>query len=170
MKTADIATKNHVSTEHIILICNELGITCKDENSDISEKDLFLVEKKIEVMKAKRTKKALEILEKRNEKTQKAKTGKKIKLKRRVQVSKGLIKEKPADLLDKETKGTIKKRKKTIEKRSEAGKGKLVKGKEQIQKDNRKERDKRRYKDNKGISNGKFSNRKIYKKCKNSVL
>ncbi len=90
MKTADIAAKNHVSTEHIIKICNELGITCNDENSDISGKDIFLVEKKIEVLKTEKTKKTLKLIEKKGEKNADANSGKKIKLKRKVHVSEGL--------------------------------------------------------------------------------
>ncbi|MFH0975335.1 MAG: translation initiation factor IF-2 [Spirochaetota bacterium] len=97
MKTADIAAKNHVSIEYIIQICNELGIPYKDENTDISEKDLFLVEKKIEVLKTERTKKTLKLMEKKGEKNSDNKSGKKIKLKRKVHVSKGLIKEKPEE-------------------------------------------------------------------------
>ncbi|MBN2401433.1 MAG: translation initiation factor IF-2 [Spirochaetes bacterium] len=94
MKTADIAVKNHVSIEHIIKICEELGITCKDENSDISEKDLFLVEKKIEVIKTEKTKKTIQLIEKKGERNADSNSGKKIKLKRKVHVSKGLIKDK----------------------------------------------------------------------------
>ena len=94
MKTADIAAKNHVSTEHIVNICNELGITCTDENSEISDKDIFLVEKKIEVLKNEKTKKTLKLMEKKGGKNADAGSGKKIKLKRKVHVSEGLIKEK----------------------------------------------------------------------------
>lgn len=94
MKAIEIASRNHVPAEHIIVICNELGIPCMDENSDISEKDIFLVEKKIEVIKTEKAKKTLELIEKRSEEILKAKQGKKIKLKRKVQISKGLIKEK----------------------------------------------------------------------------
>ena len=89
MKTADIAAKNHVTTEHIIKICNELGITCTDENSEISDKDIFLVEKKIEVLKNEKTKKTLKLMEKKGDSA-----GKKIKLKRKVHISEGLIKDK----------------------------------------------------------------------------
>jgi hypothetical protein len=68
MKTADIALKNHVSTEQIIEICSELGIPYTDENSDISQKDIFLIEKKLEVLKAERTKNTLKMIAKKNEK------------------------------------------------------------------------------------------------------
>ncbi len=94
MKTSEIAAKNYVSVEHILQICNELGIPCKDGDSDISEKDIFLVEKKIEVLKAERTKKTLELIEKKSEKNAGNRSGKKIKLKRKVHISKGLIKDK----------------------------------------------------------------------------
>ncbi len=107
MKAVDVATKNHVTTEHIIGICNELGIPCQDGETDINEKDLFLVEKKIEVMKTQQAKKMLE-LKKSKEKSAKAAKGKKIKLKRRVQVSKGLIKEKAEKDGKKEEKKTEK--------------------------------------------------------------
>jgi translation initiation factor IF-2 len=95
MKTADIAAKNHVPFDHISSICNELGIPCTDESSDISEKDIFLIEKKIEVLKAEKTKKTLKLIEKEKlEKDAHAKSNVKIKLKRKVHVSSGLIKEK----------------------------------------------------------------------------
>ncbi len=94
MKITDIAVKNHVSTDHIKEICNELGIACTDENSDISGKDVFLVEKKIEVLKTEKTKKTLKLIGKKSEKNADAAAGKKIKLKRKVHVSKGLIKDK----------------------------------------------------------------------------
>ncbi len=102
MKTADIAAKNHVSLEHIISICNDLGINCKDEDSDISEKDIFLVEKKIQVLKAERTKETLKLIGKKSEKAANLKSSSKIKLKRKVHVSKGLIKEKAEKSTDKE--------------------------------------------------------------------
>ncbi len=104
MKAVDIATKNHVSTEHIIVICNELGIPCQNEEADITEKDRFLVEKKIEVMKTEKAKKTLKLIGKKNEEKAKAAKGRKIKLKRKVQVSKGLIKEKEEEPAKKKVK------------------------------------------------------------------
>lgn len=95
MKIADIANKNHVSSEHIMEICRDLGIPCENEDTDISDKHIFLVEKKIEVTKAQKAKKTLELMEKKSEQDAKSKSAKKIKLKRKVHVSKGLITEKP---------------------------------------------------------------------------
>ncbi len=82
MKAIDIATRNRISIEDIKEICKELEITISDESSEMDEKDVFLIEKKIEVIKARKAKQV----------ENKAK-GKKIKLKRRVHVSKE-IKEK----------------------------------------------------------------------------
>ena len=48
MKAVDIATRNHVSVDDIINVCEELGIPFEDENAELTEKDVFLVEKKIE--------------------------------------------------------------------------------------------------------------------------
>ncbi|MCU0822017.1 MAG: hypothetical protein MUC95_06025, partial [Spirochaetes bacterium] len=93
MKAVDIATKNHVPTEQILSICAELGIPCQDGDSEINDKDLFLVEKKIEVTKNEHAKKLLE-QKKKNLESAKADKGKKIKLKRKVHVSRGLIDEK----------------------------------------------------------------------------
>jgi translation initiation factor IF-2 len=122
MKIADIAAKNHVSKDHIIEICNELGIAYTDENSDISGKDVFLVEKKIEVLKTEKTKKTLKLMEKKSEKNADSASGKKIKLKRKVHVSKGLIKDKsePQHAEKKEVKkGAEEDREKKVIKRDE---------------------------------------------------
>ncbi len=93
MKIADIAVKNHVTTDDIRLICNELGIAFSDD-MEINSKDAFLIDKKIEVQKAEKTKKTLKMLEKKSE-TASDKTGKKIKLKRKVHVPNTLMKDKP---------------------------------------------------------------------------
>lgn len=92
MKAIDIATTNHVSAEDIITICKDLGIPCDSMDLDISEKNVFLIERKIGTIKEQRAKATRELLEKKNEHVE-AK-GTKIKLKRRVHVSKELIKEK----------------------------------------------------------------------------
>jgi translation initiation factor IF-2 len=92
MKVNDIATVNHVSAEDIITICKDLGINCGDTESDLSEKDVFLVQKKIESIKEQRARATRELLEKKTE--QNDRKGAKIKLKRKVHVSKELIKEK----------------------------------------------------------------------------
>jgi len=92
MKAIDIATTNHVSPEDVITICSDLGIPCDTPEADLSEKDVFLIEKKIEVIKEQRAKAAKELIKRKNERGDKS--GAKIKLKRKVHVSKELIKEK----------------------------------------------------------------------------
>ncbi len=92
MKVNDIATVKHVSAEDIITICKDLGISCENTESNLSDKDVFLIEKKIESIKEQRAKATREMLEKKSE--QSDRKGAKIKLKRRVHVSKELIKEK----------------------------------------------------------------------------
>jgi len=72
MKASDIAVKNHVSFLDIQEVCKELSIPCEKESDEISEKDLFLIGKKIESIKIKNA--------------EKNKKGKKIKLKRKVHV------------------------------------------------------------------------------------
>ncbi len=76
MKAIDIATRNHVSTDDVQEICRELGIPFELEK-DLKDQDIFLIEKKIEVIKIKKAQKAED-----------AKKGKKIKLKRKVHVPK----------------------------------------------------------------------------------
>jgi len=83
MKAIDIATRNHISEEDVFEVCKELGIK-RDQESEISDQDVFLIEKKIEVIKTKKAQRVESI-----------KKGKKIKLKRKVHVSKE-IKEKQA--------------------------------------------------------------------------
>ncbi|HOQ13354.1 MAG TPA: hypothetical protein PK104_13470, partial [Spirochaetota bacterium] len=70
MKANEVATKNHVSFNDILEICRELGISCQSENDDVPEKDVFLIEKKLETLKKKRL-----------EEAEKAKKKKKIKIK-----------------------------------------------------------------------------------------
>ena len=77
MKAIDIASRNHISMEDMMEVCRELEITCETEESDLQEKNIFLIEKKIEAIKKR---KAQQIEE--------SKKGKKIKLKRKVQVPK----------------------------------------------------------------------------------
>jgi translation initiation factor IF-2 len=95
MKAIEIAQNNHVSFDDILIICKELGISCGDEESDITGNDIFLVEKRIETVKGLRAKEAQEILRKNAERRDQK--GKKIKLKRKVHVTKELIKEKPEE-------------------------------------------------------------------------
>lgn len=92
MKAIDIATANHVTEEDILTICKDLGISCAGMDAEFSEKDVFLVQKKIEVIKEQRAKAARELLERKNERSERS--GAKIKLKRKVTVSRELIKEK----------------------------------------------------------------------------
>ena len=77
MKAIEIARKNHISTEDMMKVCTELEISCEGDDTDLLEKDIFLIEKKIEAIKKR---KAHEIEE--------SKKGKKIKLKRKVQMPK----------------------------------------------------------------------------------
>lgn len=92
MKVIEIATVNHVSTEDVIKICKDLGIGCENEDTDLTDKDIFLVKKRIESIKDQRAKATRELLEKRTESADRK--GAKIKLKRKVHVSEGLKKEK----------------------------------------------------------------------------
>src|SRR3990172_4236629 len=77
MKAIEIASRNHISMDDMMEVCRELEITCETEESDLQEKNIFLIEKKIEAIKKR---KAQQIEE--------SKKGKKIKLKRKVQVPK----------------------------------------------------------------------------------
>jgi len=58
MKAIDVATKNHVSTDDVIKICKELGIPCDNEQSDLLNDDVFLIEKKIQIIKEHRAQEA----------------------------------------------------------------------------------------------------------------
>lgn len=80
MKAIDIATRNHVTMKDMLEVCKELEITCQDENTELNDKNIFLIEKKIESLKQKLA-----------EKNERARKGKKIKLKRKVHVSKEII-------------------------------------------------------------------------------
>lgn len=86
MKAIDVATKNHVSTDDVIKICKELGIPCDNEQSDLLNDDVFLIEKKIQIIKEHRAQEAKKLI-------QQAELKKKIKLKRKVHVAKELKKE-----------------------------------------------------------------------------
>ncbi|MBN1531122.1 MAG: translation initiation factor IF-2 [Spirochaetes bacterium] len=76
MKAIDIATRNHISMEDMLEVCRELEIACEGEASDLPDKDVFLIEKKIEVIKKRKA-----------EKVESLKKGKKIKLKRKVHIA-----------------------------------------------------------------------------------
>ena len=86
MKAIDVATKNHVSTDDVIKICKDLGIPCTDEQSELANDDVFLIEKKIQIIKEQRAQEAKKLI-------QQAELKKKIKLKRKVHVAKELKKE-----------------------------------------------------------------------------
>ncbi|HQO01008.1 MAG TPA: translation initiation factor IF-2 [Spirochaetota bacterium] len=92
MKAIDIANQNHVSVDDVLIICKELGIAYENGETDIVGNDIFLVEKRIETIKNQKAKEALKNIEKNTEKNNNR--SKKIKLKRKVHVSKEIIKEK----------------------------------------------------------------------------
>ncbi|MDA3823318.1 MAG: hypothetical protein PF450_12015, partial [Bacteroidales bacterium] len=77
MKAIDIATKNHVTIDDLKEVCKNLDIQCENGDTDFSEQHIFLVQKKIESLKAKKV-----------QKIESSKKGTKIKLKRKVHVSK----------------------------------------------------------------------------------
>ncbi|MBN2078110.1 MAG: translation initiation factor IF-2 [Spirochaetes bacterium] len=77
MKAIEIAGRNHVTMDDMMEVCRELEIACESEESELLEKDIFLIEKKIEAIKKR---KARQIED--------SKKGRKIKLKRKVQMPK----------------------------------------------------------------------------------
>jgi translation initiation factor IF-2 len=85
MKASEIASKNHITIEDLYEVCKDLGIDCDTDTTEFSDQDLFLVEKKIEVIKNKKSRQI-----------EKKIAGKKIKLKRKVKVSTA-VKNKTAD-------------------------------------------------------------------------
>ncbi len=110
MKAIEIAQNNHVSFDDILIICRELNIPCTDEDTDIKGNDVFLVEKRIETIKAQRVREAQDLIKKNAEIREQK--GKKIRLKRKVHVSKELIKEKPAEEVKQEEEKPLKQEKK----------------------------------------------------------
>jgi translation initiation factor IF-2 len=80
MKAIEVATKNHITVDDIAEVCKDLEIPCGGDDHDFTEKQVFLLEKKIEKLK---------------EKQIEAQKNKKIKLKRKVSVG---SKEHTADL------------------------------------------------------------------------
>ncbi len=104
MKASEIASKNHITIEDLFEVCKDLGIDCDTDSSELSDQDLFLVEKKIEVIKNKKSRQV-----------EKKIAGKKIKLKRKVKVSTAVKNKKTeADDAKKAKPKTVKK--KTVEK------------------------------------------------------
>ena len=76
MKAIDIAMRSHVTEEDLQKVCEELGISYVSADSEISDQDAFLIEKRIQGLKRK--------------KADESKQGGKIKLKRKVSVSKDI--------------------------------------------------------------------------------
>ena len=91
MKAIDIATQNHVTEEDVSAICKDLGIVCESMDTEFNEKDVFLIQKKIEVIKEQRAKATRELLEKKKERSERK--GAKIRLKRKVNVTPELMKD-----------------------------------------------------------------------------
>ena len=87
MKAIDVATKNHITFDDIVEICKELNIICQDTGADLSEHEIFLVERRIESVKKRKL-----------EDAEKAKKNKKIKLKKKVDVSNDIRKKKGLEL------------------------------------------------------------------------
>ena len=87
MKAIDVATKNHISFDDVVEICKELNIICKATDSELSEHEAFLVERRIESVKKRKLEDAA-----------KAKKNKKIKLKKKVDVSNDIRKKKGLEL------------------------------------------------------------------------
>lgn len=52
MKAIEIATRNHVTVDDVNNICQELNIPCAGEDSEIEGNDIFLVEKRIEIIRS----------------------------------------------------------------------------------------------------------------------
>jgi len=87
MKAIDVATKNHISFDDIVEICKELNIICQETDTELSEHEAFLVERRIESVKKRKL-----------EDAEKAKKNKKIKLKKKVDVSNDIRKKKGLEL------------------------------------------------------------------------
>lgn len=94
MKAIDVATKNFITFEDVIEICKELNIECKDTAAELSEHETFLVERRIESVKKRRV-----------EDAEKAKKNKKIKLKKKVDVSNDIRKKKGLELREEKEEG-----------------------------------------------------------------
>jgi translation initiation factor IF-2 len=91
MKAIDVATKNFITIEDVVEICKELNITCKDSAAELNEHEAFLVERRIESVKKRRL-----------EDAEKARKNKKIKLKKKVDLSDDIRKKKGLELRGKE--------------------------------------------------------------------
>lgn len=91
MKAIDVATKNFITIEDVVEICKELNIVCKDTAAELSEHEAFLVERRIESVKKRKL-----------EDAEKARKNKKIKLKKKVDLSDDIRKKKGLELRGKE--------------------------------------------------------------------
>ena len=58
MKAIDVATKNHITVDDVIEICRAISIPCEGGDSELVENDVFLVERRIEVIKKKKQEEA----------------------------------------------------------------------------------------------------------------
>ena len=105
MKAIDVATRNHISMEDMFEVCKELEIPCEDESTDLQEKNIFLIEKKIEVIKKRKA-----------QKFENSKKGKKIKLKRKVHIAKDNKKKQTGEPVDEKAKAKTTKKKVTDDK------------------------------------------------------
>ncbi len=96
MKAIDVATKNHITLDDVIEICRAISIPCENGDSELAENDVFLVERRIEVIK-----------KKKQEEVEKARKTRRVKLKKRVNVSNDIKKIKGIEIT--ETKGDVEK-------------------------------------------------------------
>ena len=87
MKAIDVATKNHISFDDISGICKELNIICQNTDTELNEHETFLVERRIESVKKRKL-----------EDAERAKKNKKIKLKKKVELSNDIRKKKGLEL------------------------------------------------------------------------
>ncbi len=95
MKAIDVATKNFITIDEVVEICKELNIACKDTAAELNEHESFLVERRIESVKKRKL-----------EEAEKARKNKKIKLKKKVDVSNDIRKKSGLELKeDKEDDG-----------------------------------------------------------------
>jgi len=90
MKAIDVATKNFIAIDDVVEICKELNIACKDSTAELNEHEAFLVERRIESVKKRKL-----------EDAEKARKNKKIKLKKKVDLSDDIRKKKGLELREK---------------------------------------------------------------------
>ena len=94
MKAIDVATKNFITIEDVVEICKELNISCQNSAAELNEHEAFLVERRIESVKKRKT-----------EEAEKARKNKKIKLKKKVDVSNDIRKKKGLELREEKEDG-----------------------------------------------------------------